>query len=167
MLLFADGLMHPLSGLDHICAMLVVGLTAYTLMPSRPVAAPVLFLPGLRAARLRRGSVSFCPFFEQGIMLSLVVLGALAAFGLAAPAALGGALLLVFGAAHGAAHGAEAPAASFVAYMGGFMIASALLHGAGLGLAALARRHGKGVFVRAAGGLTALLGLALLVGMGA
>lgn len=159
-----DGLFHPFSGLDHIAAVVAVGLIALTAMPKRALLAPALFLAGLASGAIAARFGYVMPGYEPAILVSLIVLGGLAAYGRAVPAEAVMVMLVAFGAAHGAAHGVEAPAAEFPLYMGGFVVASAALHLVGLGFAFVARERGLAVLVRVGGALVALSGLALAFG---
>ncbi|MDD1537950.1 HupE/UreJ family protein, partial [Bradyrhizobium sp. WBOS8] len=111
------------------------------------------------------------PFVETGIALSVVVLGAVVALNVKAPLAAAVGLIGLFAIFHGHAHGAEMPEnAAGVAYAAGFMIATALLHVAGLALGYLigraGERQGRGIFVtRTAGGIAAVAGVGLLAGL--
>ena len=166
---FVDGLAHPFSGLDHLLAMLAVGLWSAAALPAgRRLAGPAVFLAMLLVgAALPRLGVQL-PGVEAGVALSVVALGVLmiaarsAALRLPVPAGLslvGMAALL-----HGMAHGAELQAGhSFAGYALGFMTASALLHGVGLGLGNWLQ-SGRGWAWRATAGLMGLSGMALLVG---
>ncbi len=75
------------------------------------------------------------PYAEAGIAISVVVLGVVAVFGLAMPVAAAMGLVACFAVFHGYAHGVEMPeTASGLAYGAGFVVATALLHGIGIGL---------------------------------
>jgi urease accessory protein len=109
------------------------------------------------------------PFVEAGIALSVIVLGAVIALGIRAPVAIAAGMVGLFAIFHGHAHGSEMPAAAGgIAYAAGFMIATAVLHIAGLALGFVIARVGdaRGAFVtRSAGGLAALAGVGLLTGL--
>jgi urease accessory protein len=100
------------------------------------------------------------PAVEQGIAASVLVLGVLIACAVRIPVVAAGALVGFFALCHGHAHGAEMPAsASGFAYGAGFVVATALLHAAGLGLASWIARMGRMPLVRFAGGGIAACGL--------
>ncbi|MES2933668.1 MAG: HupE/UreJ family protein [Pseudomonadota bacterium] len=131
----AAGFAHPLSGLDHVLAMVAVGIWAAQMQGSAKWILPLTFplmmvvgaLPGLMGIAL--------PGIEMGIAASVVVLGCLVAFAIRLPTALGAALVALFATLHGYAHGAELPQqASAALYAAGFVAATALLHMAGLSL---------------------------------
>lgn len=165
---FAAGLGHPVGGLDHVLAMVMVGMFAGQLGGRALWLVPAAFL-AVMAAGGAIGMAGFdIPYVETGIALSVVVLGAAVALRAKAPVAVAAALVGLFAVFHGHAHGAEMPeTAGGLAYAAGFMLATALLHGAGVGLGALlerlADRRGA-LLARAAGGLAALAGVAILIG---
>jgi len=158
---FAAGLLHPLLGVDHLLAMLVVGLWAAQLGGRARWAVPAsfVFVMALGAACALRGFSP--PLVEAGIAASLLVLGLLVAMAgrLPLPAAM--ALSAVFAFCHGAAHGLELPAqAAPLVYAAGFLLATAALHGTGLAFGLRMRRGGDWA-TRSAGVLTAASGLVL------
>jgi urease accessory protein len=165
---FAHGFMHPLGGLDHLLAMILVGLFAYQVWGRALWLVPLTFIAVMALGGFLGVAESPVPFIEIGIALSVVVLGAIVAFGIKPPVAAAMAIVGLFAIFHGHAHGAEMPMdASGVAYGLGFMLATALLHAAGVGIGMLigmrARWRGDNVY-RAAGGLASLAGIAFLVG---
>lgn len=157
-----SGLSHPMLGLDHVLAMVTVGVLAMTI--SRPLAAPAAFLTGMVAG----GAVGLVgielPGAETAIALSVGALGAaLVALRTAhGPWILP--LVAVAGFTHGHAHGLEAPSAAHpVVYVGGFLAATAALHLTGVGIGRLVRRRTP---VRAAIGASVLgVGVGLVVGV--
>lgn len=129
----SSGIAHPLLGLDHLLAMVAVGIFA-AVQPQRSAwQAPVAFVVFLAAGALFGGAGIALPFVEPGILASVVLLGLMIAFARVLPAAAGLAAIGVFGLLHGHAHGVEA-AGAFSAYMAGFLAASATLHLAGYGM---------------------------------
>ncbi|MER2533600.1 MAG: HupE/UreJ family protein [Rhizobiaceae bacterium] len=158
---FAAGFAHPLSGPDHILAMVAVGLWAALLGGRAVWAVPTAFV-GMMAAGFAVALAGLgLPVVEPVIAASVVVLGLLALVALQVPTVAGMALVGFFAVFHGYAHGGELGAAGALPVCVGFAVATALLHGAGLGLGRLAA--GRWV-ARAAGGLTALGGLLIAVG---
>ncbi|MCO6419378.1 HupE/UreJ family protein [Siccirubricoccus sp. KC 17139] len=161
---FAAGLAHPFLGLDHLLAMVTVGLLGGLLGGAARFALPGAFLAAMAAgAGLAMAGVAL-PGVEAGILASLIVLGALTALAVRLPLGAMAGLAALFGLLHGAAHGAELPGGSAALYVAGFLVATAALHGLGLALARpfapWARRAAQ-----LAGGATAAAGLALaLVG---
>ena len=134
-----QGLLHPISGLDHLLAMIAVGVLAVT-CKNRTVAwlTPFGFLAGMALGGVVGISVLSSvagPGAELAIALSVILLGVLIgtvtnSSGWWLPMAAA-----VFGAFPGLAHGAELPARAIpVAYIAGFLVATALLHLAGTGI---------------------------------
>ncbi|HXV23232.1 MAG TPA: HupE/UreJ family protein [Alphaproteobacteria bacterium] len=162
------GLMHPLWGLDHQLAMILVGIFAYQLGGRALWLVPLTFVTVMALGGLLGVNGMALPFVEIGIALSVVILGAIVAFGIKAPVAAAMALVGLFAIFHGHAHGTEMPLdASGAAYGLGFMLATALLHAAGIVIGLLigmaAKPLGQNVY-RAVGGLASLAGVALLLG---
>ncbi|MGH6943314.1 MAG: HupE/UreJ family protein [Geminicoccaceae bacterium] len=166
---FAHGFAHPLSGIDHILAMVTVGIFAWQLGGRALWLVPATFV-GVMAlgGALGIAGVSV-PFVGLGIALSVAVLGAIVALGVQAPVAVAMGLVGLFAVFHGHAHGTEMPeSAAGLAYGLGFMLATATLHVAGIGSGFLigraGERHGQ-LVVRSAGGAVALAGLGILAGV--
>lgn len=158
------GVMHPLTGMDHLAAMVAVGLWAAQLGGRALWVIPMAFV-GLMSlsAALSIGGSSI-PWPELGISASVMVLGLLIATGTRVPAAAGGLLVGLFAVFHGHAHGAEMPAtASGLAYGVGFVAATISLHACGIVLGLMARRFNAEHLARYAGGVTAAFGLYLCV----
>jgi urease accessory protein len=166
---FVHGFMHPVGGLDHVLAMVTVGLFAYQLGGRSRWLVPASFVGVMAIGGLLGMAGVTLPFVETGIALSVVVLGAIVALRLHAPVAIAMGVVGLFAVFHGYAHGAEMPAgASGASYATGFMIATALLHVSGLAAGALIGRiaatRGRLAY-QLSGGAVALAGLALLVGI--
>jgi urease accessory protein len=101
---------------------------------------------------------------EPGILASVVVFGLLVLAAARLPVASGAALVALFALLHGHAHGAELPAqAAAVTYAAGFALATAVLHGLGLGVAYVGRSDAGRLVVRGAGAVVAAAGVALAV----
>ncbi len=157
----AGGFAHPFTGPDHLLAMVAVGLWASQLGRSAMWTLPVVF-PAMMAlgAALGTGGV-MVPWIEMGILVSVVVLGAAVALRVQAPLAIGAVLVAAFAVLHGFAHGAELPSdGSAWLYGLGFVAATLILHGVGIGAGLLAQRQ---LVARTAGGAIAALGLLLFV----
>jgi len=138
----AGGLMHPFSGLDHILAMLAVGMWSGWLGGRFRWAIPAGFLGAAAAGFLIGvGEGAASALVEQGVALSLVGLGALLFFRARLPLMVGLPLVVAFGLFHGLAHGSEAGDDPW-SFMGGFLISTALLHLAGLLLGKLPLQAG-------------------------
>ncbi|MDH7785337.1 urease accessory protein [Ochrobactrum sp. 19YEA23] len=165
---FAAGFTHPLSGVDHILAMVAVGLWASMLGGRALVIVPLSFvgvmLLGFVAAL---GGVSL-PFVEPVILASVIVLGLLVAMAFHASTLTAALIVGFFAFFHGYAHGGEIGSAAFLSYGAGFALATALLHAAGISVGLAAGRMLQGrtgqIVMRIAGGFAALSGLYLMAG---
>jgi urease accessory protein len=160
------GFMHPIGGLDHVLAMVAVGLLAATLGGRALWLLPASFMAVMAVGGMLGVAGINVLFVETGIALSVVVFGLAVAFRTPLPVLAGMALVGFFAIFHGFAHGAEMPTdASGLAYAGGFMLATALLHGvgiaAGLGIGQLGGTFGARL-AQASGGAMTLAGLAIL-----
>lgn len=165
---FAAGFAHPIGGLDHVLAMVAVGLLAATLGGRALWAVPATFVLVMAAGGALGVSGVALPYTEIGIALSVVVLGLLVALRLHWSTAAAMAVVALFAVFHGHAHGTEMPLdASGVAYAAGFMSATALLHLAGIGLGILAGKASayQERAAQVAGGVIALAGVAILAGI--
>jgi urease accessory protein len=165
---FVHGLLHPLGGIDHILAMVAVGLFAARLGGRALWLVPASFVTAMALAGAAGMTGLNLPHVEAGIALSILVLGAAIAFETTMPVAAAMALVAFFAVFHGYAHGAEMPETmSGLAYGGGFLAATAALHVAGIGLGLLIGRGSELVSRRVlqiGGGAAALTGAALLAG---
>lgn len=156
------GLLHPFSGLDHLSAMVAVGLWAAQLGGAAQWRIPAAFLVAMLAGTLLRIAGWDIPYVEAGIAASLLVLGLLLAMAQRLSTVVAMALTAVFALFHGHAHGSEIPTAMAQAsYILGFMLSTAALHGLGLGLGWLLCRRGE--VVLRLGGWTMAAGGAWLV----
>jgi urease accessory protein len=166
---FSHGFIHPLAGIDHVLAMMMVGVFAWQLGGRALWLVPITFVLVMAIGGVLGVTGIGVPFIEIGIALSVIVLGASVAFRVKAPMAIAMAVVGLFAIFHGHAHGSEMPEnAAGMTYGLGFMIATALLHLGGIGLGFLIGRIGdkRGpVFVRAAGAAAAVAGLAILGGL--
>jgi urease accessory protein len=128
----AHGFAHPFLGLDHLLAMLIVGIWAARLAGSARWALPGVFV-AFMAMGAALGQVAL-PYVEPMIQLSVLVfvLGTILAKRL--PAWVGGCVVALFALYHGHAHFAEMPDTSAAAYLAGMLSATALLHFAGAGI---------------------------------
>jgi len=161
---FLPGIAHPFSGLDHLCAMMAVGLWAAQRGGRALWIVPLSFISlMICGAALGIAGVTI-PFVEQGIVASVLLLGVLIAAAVRLPVAASALLVGLFALWHGHAHGTEMPlAASGMAYAAGFVVATAMLHAAGIGLGIAMQRLASSTWVRAAGGAIACCGLYMLV----
>jgi urease accessory protein len=160
------GFMHPVSGLDHVLAMVAVGVLAALLGGRAIWLVPASFV-AMAAVGAGLGLQGVpVPFVEFGISTSVILLGLAIALQARLPLGWTVGLVGLFGLYHGYAHGAEMPAdASGFTYGVGFLAATAMLHiagiGLGLGIAQLASRSATR-FARAGGAAIAVAGVALL-----
>jgi urease accessory protein len=160
---FMHGLAHPLSGLDHICAMFAVGLWAAQMGGRATWRVPASFVSVMILGGLLGMAAVPVPFVEGGIAMSLLVLGVLIAAAVRLPLLLSAAIVGVFAVFHGYAHGAEMPQdASGLEYAAGFVLATALLHACGIAVALLAKNHGRARWLRLSGAAIALCGGGIL-----
>jgi urease accessory protein len=162
---FAAGFGHPLSGLDHMTVMIAVGLWAALKGGKAIWAWPAAFVAVMLAGGVLGMLHVPVPFVEPSILASVVALGLLVALAVDLPVSAGVAIIGVFALFHGYAHGAEVPEnAAGLEYMGGFALATIILHGvgvtAGLGLGLKLRS-----LVRAAGAACAAVGAGLAFGL--
>jgi urease accessory protein len=133
-----DGLSHPLLGLDHVVAMVTVGVLAVTMW--RPLAAPGAFIGAMVVGGAFGLAGAALPAGETAIALSVVLLGAALLAGRSAHPSWTLPLIGLAGLTHGNAHGLEAPAAAHpVVYVAGFVGATVALHLTGVGMGLLVR----------------------------
>jgi urease accessory protein len=161
---FLSGFLHPLTGPDHLVAMLAVGLWGAFLGRRAMVLLPLVF-PLVMAAGAALGMVGVpLPAVEVTIAVSALVLGLAVAASLNPPVWLAAMLVGLFAVFHGHAHGTELPhAAHPLDYGIGFVIATSLLHAGGIGLGLLARWPAGRLSVRAMGAAISLAGCAFLL----
>jgi urease accessory protein len=161
---FAAGFLHPVAGLDHVLAMVAVGLWAAQIGGRALWIVPATFVTVMIAGAVLGMAAVTVPVVELGIIGSVLVLGGLVALGRALPLVLAAAVVGLFAAFHGVAHGTEMPvAASGLLYGLGFALATTLLHAAGLALGFAAQALQSRPLVRIGGGAIAATGLVLLV----
>jgi len=162
---FMAGASHPLFGVDHILAMVAIGLWAALLGTNDRRTlwlVPAAFVGTMLAGFLAAAAGSPLPLVEPVILASVVVIGLLAAAAFAVPIAAAMTLAGIFAFFHGHAHGVEMGAASPFAYGAGFALSTALLHIAGVAIGmAPVRLHGQAgrSISRIAGAATAFGGI--------
>jgi urease accessory protein len=145
------GFLHPLGGVDHIIAMVAVGLLAARLGGRALWLVPASFVATMAVAGLAGMAGIGLPYAETGIAVSVAVLGLIAVLGVAMPIAVAMGLVAFFAVFHGYAHGAEMPeTVSGLAYGAGFVVATTLLHGIGIGLGLIIGQFGRSAARRAA-----------------
>ncbi len=131
---FVHGFAHPLGGLDHVLAMVTVGLFAWQLGGRALALVPATFVLAMAAGGALGMAAMPLPGVELGIAASVIVLGAIVTLRLKPPVAIAMGMVGLFAVFHGHAHGTEMPLdASGFGYAAGFMLATALLHLAGIG----------------------------------
>lgn len=159
---FAHGLGHPFMGLDHLVAMVAVGLWAAQRGGRALWAVPMMFVVAMSVGGLLGILGVTIPFVEPAIAASVLVLGMLIAAAVRLPLLASIPLVGLFAIFHGHAHGMEMPGtASGLAYGVGFLSSTILLHGCGIGFGLLVQRLGSPRLIRYAGAATVALGLYL------
>lgn len=156
----AAGFTHPLLGIDHLVAMLAIGLWAAQAGFARGWVLPAAFLGGM-AGGIGLGLMTALPaWIEPGVAATVLVLGLVVALAVPMRAAVALPLAGVFGLLHGAAHGGEI-GGSVLLTAAGMLAASAVLHATGFAMGRLA--SGRAAWLRSGGAGIALAGAALLV----
>ena len=159
----AAGLLHPISGIDHVMVMIAVGIFAAQLGGRALYLLPLTFMCVMALGGIAGMAGLGLPFVETAIALSVLGMGVTVAMGWRLPIVSAMALVGTFAIFHGFAHGAEMPMqASGYAYGLGFVLATGSLHLAGIGLGIamqkLPRAH------KAVGVLMAAAGIGLIAG---
>ena len=156
---FLAGVLHPLAGLDHMLAMISVGLWGAFLGRPLVYALPMLFPAAMAiGGALGMAGVGFPPV-ELGIAVSVITLGAMILFAVRAPVIAASVIVGIFALFHGYAHGTELPsAADPVGYSAGFVLSTGLLHLTGIAFGLLRAVPAGMIALRAAGGAIALSG---------
>lgn len=158
------GISHPLLGLDHLLAMLAVGLWAAQQAGALRWALPLTFVASMLVGGLLGFNGLQIPLMETGIAASVLAFGLLVAVAIRLPMLVSITLTALFALSHGVAHGLELPAlASPYGYAAGFLLATAALHASGYALVRLLPQAAASL-VRLAGGVSALSGAWLLAG---
>ena len=149
---FAAGFAHPLTGVDHIAVMVAVGLWAGLRGDRALWIWPATFIGVMLIGGVLGLAHLPWPYAEPAILASVVTLGILVTLAVELPVWAGALVIGAFAVFHGHAHGSEVPEAiSGTAYLAGFAMATALLHGVGIGFALLANRVHARPVVRLAG----------------
>jgi urease accessory protein len=163
---FLAGVLHPLTGFDHLLAMVAVGIWGATLgaplIWALPVAFPMLMVVG---GILGISGIQL-PFVESGIAASVLILGIAIGLAWRAPIPVALAIVAAFGVFHGYAHGAELPtAASPAAFVAGFVLCTGSLHLVGIAIGTIKNLPRGEQALRASGGLIAAAGVWIFAGM--
>lgn len=161
------GFSHPITGIDHVLAMIATGLLAAQLGGRALWLIPLAFVSIMMVGGAVGMAGIAMPFAEFGVALSLVIfgLGVAFPFGFQTPAVT--ALVGLFALFHGHVHGLEMPAAaSGLYYMAGFACATTLLHAVGIGLGiGLARAKSDHLTIQIGGSAIALFGMVMLTNL--
>ena len=163
-----SGFLHPLLGLDHLLAMLAVGILSAQIGGRALWTVPATFVGTMAIGALLGIAGVALPFVEYGITLSVLILGIAIFFGDSIPEWTALITVAIFALFHGNAHGSEIPDITntiglLVAYILGFLIATAGLHVVGALLGMLIGRLERGQMLMRLGGLAiALIGIFLI-----
>jgi len=164
---FAHGFVHPLTGFDHVLAMVAVGLFAARLSGRALCLVPATFVSVMALAGALGAAGNPIPFVEVAIAISVIALGLAVAIELKVPAPPAMALVGFFAIFHGYAHGTELPeASSGLAYGVGFIFATASLHAIGIGIGLLLGRAAKienARILQATGAVISIAGAGILL----
>lgn len=159
---FLTGFLHPLLGVDHLLAMIAVGMWAVQLGGRAIWTVPAAFVAAMALGAALAANGIGLPLTEPMIAASVLLLGLLVGAKTRMPTSWGALLVGLFALSHGAAHVMEAPAtASTLSYGFGFLLATALLHSAGIAAAWIARA--RPLALRVAAAPVALAGAWLLI----
>jgi urease accessory protein len=160
---FVSGFTHPLSGLDHIVAMVAVGLWGAFLGGRAMWTLPVVF-PVVMAFGGALGILGLpIPSVETGIALSGIILGLMVSFAAKPPLWVAAVIVGFFAIFHGHAHGTELPAAAnAMTFAIGFVVCTGLLHLTGIAFGLLVRWPWGRIAVRAGGVAIAMIGCGFL-----
>ena len=162
---FMAGFSHPLFGLDHILVMVAVGLWASQIGGRALWLVPAAFVGTMAFGFGLAVAGVDLPFVEPAILASVVALGLLVAMAARFDTIASAALVAAFALFHGHAHGGELGAAGAASFGIGFVVATALLHAAGIAIGiGVARIANGAILARIIGGLTAVTGVALIFG---
>jgi urease accessory protein len=160
---FTNGLLHPLTGWDHLLAMTAVGIWAVQCGRRALWLVPLAFVSVMTLGGiLGMAGMGRIPLIEQGIAASVLVLGIFIATAVQLPLPAGALIVGFFALFHGYAHGAEMPATvSGWLYGLGFVLATVGLHLCGIGIGLTAQRLNSMKLVRCVGGVIAACGVYL------
>lgn len=155
-----SGLLHPLTGLDHLLALFAVGVWAAVQSPRRGEwKIPLLFVTIMALGSLLAFKGVALPLVEAGVTASVLVAGLLVAFRARVQPALAMGLIALFALLHGYAHGLDAASSTHpVAFLLGFVVTTGLLQATGLMLGRKLLEHNHGTVLRGLGWVTAVAG---------
>ncbi len=161
---FVAGLVHPVSGLDHLCAIVGVGIWAAQRGGKAIWLLPLAFLAVMAFGGILGAAAIALPFADRGVVLSVLILGILIAAAVRMPLLLSTLIVGIFALFHGHVHGAEMPlTASGLTYGIGFMVTTAFLLFAGVLFGRYASKTTYRSALRYSGVAMILVGLYLLV----
>ncbi|MBW9116431.1 HupE/UreJ family protein [Rhizobium cauense] len=164
---FSHGFAHPLLGLDHALAMIMLGLYVYQRQGTATLLLPAIFVLSMVGGGMLGFLGVTVSFTEEVLALSVVAIGTVVAFASRPPIWLVSGLVATFAVLHGYANGAEAP--GYVdggTYALGFVLATAVLHATGMAFGAAMERvlHGRSI-AQACGSVAACAGAAMFAGL--
>lgn len=169
------GATHPVHGLDHLLAMVAVGLMGVRCAAGATGnrhalwQVPAAFMGSMVIGGMLAVAGVPLPMAEWGIALSVLVFGVLVALGTAPRTWVACVVAGLFAVLHGHAHVAEMEGGALTAYMGGFLATTALLHAVGVGsgwmLSQSFRQTSEQKPIRIAGGVVALISSVLFYGL--
>lgn len=162
---FSSGVGHPLGGLDHILAMVAVGLWGAVSGGRALWVWPAVFVSVMLAGFAVASAGVSVPFVEPAILASGIVLGLAVLLAVRAPVWGGAFLVGIFAFFHGHAHGSEAGGASLIPYAAGFALATAALHLTGMAFGLAPSSRWGTAFARGLGGAIAVGGFAIAGGV--
>lgn len=161
---FMHGFSHPIGGADHMLAMIAVGLWAAQIGGRALWVVPGTFVGVMVLGGIFGFTGVPVPFVEEGILVSILILGILIAGAFKVPLIYSSLIVGLFAIFHGHAHGAEMPESiSAASYAVGFALATAMLHLAGIGLGVLMQKANLQSVSRFAGSAIALSGIYLAI----
>lgn len=157
-----QGLMHPLLGLDHLLAMVAVGIWAVQAGGRSKWLVPATFLSVMTVGLFAGANGLRLPLLEQGVLASVLVFGLFIATAFRLTLAASLPLVGLFAAFHGVVHGMEMPATSNAwNYAAGLVVATALLHGFGMAIASVKAMSDSDRWLKATGSAIATCGIVL------
>jgi len=160
-----DGWEHPFSGIDHLLAMVAVGLLAVRMGGKAIWIMPCTFMPSMLAGGMLAELGVPMPGVEWWISASVLVLGLMVAATAVVPLKYGAGLVALFALFHGHAHATEMNGTSIAAYAVGFILATAVLHASGIAVGLAMKRWGRPMAMQVAGGAITAVGVLLLCGI--
>src|ERR1700682_3205980 len=158
------GILHPIFGLDHVVAMVAIGIWAAQRGAPAIWVLPITFPVAMALGAVLGALDAPIPGIELGIALSAIALGLMVALSIRLPLRVAGLLVAVFAIFHGYAHGAELPgSANAISYSVGFVLATGMLHLLGIMLGIAKRWAAGATALRMSGVAIALCGMYFLL----